>query len=137
MEEKLVDSPDGTKHEYFALSSIVEVLGSRPVISTNGDSSGADYFADLGILNCTCLMHLLYGSAYLRWQFEYGCREFIRTCHRRILSQGTYQDVLSMSTFTHAFVTHQTRSQAGEYLCQLAPNCHVFVPPPPHFHSTP
>ena len=78
MEEKLVDSPDGTKHEYFALSSIVEVLGSRPVISTNGDSSGADYFADLGILNCTCLMHLLYGSAYLRWQFEYGCREFSR-----------------------------------------------------------
>ena len=81
MEEKLVDSPDGTKHEYFALSSIVEVLGSRPVISTNGDSSGADYFADLGILNCSYRMYLLQDINYLRHQRDLGCCDFTSAHH--------------------------------------------------------
>ena len=90
----LVGSPEGTKHEYFELPSIIEVLGGRPMISTKGGSNGADNFADLRVLNCTRLMHLLHGNAYLRWQLDYGCREFIHAYYRRILSKDTYQDVL-------------------------------------------
>ena len=93
------------------------MLGGRPIISTKGGSSRVDYFADLRVLNCTRLMHLLHGSAYLRWQLGYGCREFIHAYYRRILSKDTYQDALSITAVAHAFVTHQTRSQAGEYLC--------------------
>ena len=84
MIEILVDSPEGTKHEYFELPSIIEVLGGRPMISTKGGSSGADNFADLRVLNCTRLMHLLHGSAYVRWQLDYGRCEFSRAYYRRI-----------------------------------------------------
>ena len=84
MIETLVDSPEGTKHEYFELPSIIEVLGGRPMISTKGSSSGADNFADLRVLNCTRLMHLLHGSAYVRWQLDYGRCEFSRAYYRRI-----------------------------------------------------
>ena len=84
MNEKLVDSPDGTKHEYFGLPSIKDVFGDQPMISTKGRSSKSDYFADLGILNCTRQMYLLHGSAYLRWQLDYRCHEFIRAYYRRI-----------------------------------------------------
>ena len=117
MIDKLEYSPYGTKHEYVALPSIGEVLGRWIMISTKGGRSGADYFADLGVLNCTHLMHLLHGSAYLRWQLDYRCREFIRAYYRQRVSKDTYQDALSMATAAHAFVTHQTRLQAGEYLC--------------------
>ena len=84
MIETLVDSPEGTKHEYFELPSIIEVLGGRPMISTKGCSSGADNFADLRVLNCTRQMHLLHGSAYVRWQLDYGRCEFSRAYYRRI-----------------------------------------------------
>ena len=84
MIETLVDSPEGTKHEYFELPSIIEVLGGRPMISTKGGSSGADNFADLRVLNCTRLMYLLHGSAYVRWQLDYGRCEFSRAYYRRI-----------------------------------------------------
>ena len=59
-------------------------VGGVPIISTKGGSSRVDYFADLRVLNCTRLMHLLHGSAYLRWQLDYGRCEFSRAYYRRI-----------------------------------------------------